>query len=36
MVFCINGKSKSFSELFMIYSSLDKRIEVLRTGEYLK
>ncbi|CRX72090.1 protease HtpX [Yersinia enterocolitica] len=36
MAFCINGKSKSFSELFMPHPPLDKRIEALRSGEYLK
>ncbi|HHH2128751.1 TPA: protease HtpX [Yersinia enterocolitica] len=36
MAFCINGKSKSFSELFMSHPPLDKRIEALRSGEYLK
>ncbi|MFP7324866.1 protease HtpX [Serratia marcescens] len=36
MAFCINGKSKSFSELFMSHPPLDKRIEALRTGQYLK
>ena len=36
MAFCINGKSKSLSELFMTHPPLDKRIEALRTGEYLK
>ncbi|MBK0031646.1 protease HtpX [Erwinia sp. S43] len=36
MAFCINGKSKSLSELFMSHPPLDKRIEALRTGEYLK
>ncbi|HDL6959011.1 TPA: protease HtpX [Yersinia enterocolitica] len=36
MAFCINGKSKSFSELFMSHPTLDKRIEALRSGEYLK
>lgn len=33
MAFCINGKSKSFSELFMSHPPLDKRIEALRTGD---
>ncbi|MGP2931787.1 protease HtpX, partial [Serratia bockelmannii] len=32
MAFCINGKSKSFSELFMSHPPLDKRIEALRSG----
>ncbi|MGK3142033.1 protease HtpX [Pantoea sp. C2G6] len=36
MAFCINGKNKSFSELFMSHPPLDKRIEALRSGEYLK
>ncbi|MGM3174062.1 protease HtpX [Dickeya lacustris] len=36
MAFCINGKSKSLSEMFMSHPPLDKRIEALRTGEYLK
>ncbi|MGL9736523.1 MAG: protease HtpX [Symbiopectobacterium sp.] len=36
MAFCINGKSKSFSELFMSHPPLDKRIEALRNGAYLK
>ncbi|MCW6538568.1 protease HtpX [Yersinia ruckeri] len=36
MAFCINGKSKTFSELLMSHPPLDKRIEALRTGEYLK
>ncbi|EEJ2236505.1 protease HtpX [Salmonella enterica] len=36
MAFCINGKSKSLSELFMTHPPLDKRIEALRSGEYLK
>ncbi|MEL5572507.1 protease HtpX [Serratia bockelmannii] len=35
MAFCINGKSKSFSELFMSHPPLDKRIEALRSGQYL-
>lgn len=35
MALCINGRSKSFSELFMSHPSLDKRIEALRTGAYL-
>ncbi|MDC9588689.1 protease HtpX [Xenorhabdus sp. XENO-10] len=34
--FCINGKSKSFSELFLSHPPLDKRIEALRSGEYIK
>ena len=36
MAFCINGKSKSWSEFFMTHPPLDKRIEALRSGEYLK
>lgn len=36
MAFCINGKSKSFSELFMSHPPLDKLIEALRSGQYLK
>ncbi|MDR0807447.1 MAG: protease HtpX [Enterobacteriaceae bacterium] len=35
MAFCINGKSKTFSELFMSHPPLDKRIEALRAGSYL-
>ncbi|CAQ83947.1 MULTISPECIES: protease HtpX [Photorhabdus] len=35
MAFCINGKSKTFSELFMSHPPLDKRIEALRNGQYL-
>lgn len=35
MALCINGKSKTFSELFMSHPPLDKRIEALRSGEYL-
>ncbi|MGV3344405.1 protease HtpX [Enterobacteriaceae bacterium LUAb1] len=35
MAFCINGKAKSFSELFMSHPPLDKRIEALRSGQYL-
>lgn len=34
LAFCINGKSTSFSELFMSHPTLDKRIEALRTGAY--
>lgn len=34
MAFCINGKGKLISELFMSHPSLDKRIEMLRNGEY--
>lgn len=36
MAFCINGKSKSLSELFMSHPPLDKRIDALRRGQYLK
>ncbi|AYA40470.1 protease HtpX [Xenorhabdus nematophila] len=36
IAFCINGKSKSFSELFLSHPPLDKRIEALRSGEYIK
>ena len=36
MAFCINGKSKTCSELFMSHPPLDKRIEALRSGQYLK
>jgi len=36
MAFCINGKSKSLTELLMSHPPLDKRIEALRSGEYLK
>ncbi len=36
MAFCINGKGKSFSELFLSHPPLDKRIEALRSGDYLK
>ncbi|OKP05746.1 protease HtpX [Xenorhabdus eapokensis] len=36
MAFCINGKAKSFSELFLSHPPLDKRIEALRSGEYIK
>ncbi|PKH26916.1 protease HtpX [Enterobacterales bacterium CwR94] len=36
MAFCINGKSKSLSEMFMSHPPLDKRIEALRSGQYLK
>ena len=36
MAFCINGKQKSLSELFMSHPPLDKRIEALRQGEYIK
>lgn len=35
MAFCINGKSKSLSELFMSHPPLDKRIDALRSGQYL-
>ncbi|UVK77024.1 MAG: zinc dependent endoprotease [Sodalis sp. Fle] len=36
MAFCINGRNKSFSKLFMSHPPLDKRIEALRAGTYLK
>lgn len=36
MAFCINGKSKTFSELFLSHPPLDKRIEALRAGTHLK
>lgn len=36
MAFCINGRNKSFSELFMSHPPLDKRIEALRSGAYLQ
>ncbi|WP_413728505.1 protease HtpX [Sodalis sp. RH19] len=36
LAFCINGKTNSFSELFMSHPPLDKRIEALRAGTYLK
>lgn len=35
IAFCINGRSKSFSELFLSHPPLDKRIEALRMGTYL-
>lgn len=35
MAFCINGRNKAFSELFLSHPPLDKRIEALRSGEYL-
>ncbi|ADP12784.1 heat shock protein HtpX [Erwinia sp. Ejp617] len=34
MALCINGKSRSISELFMSHPPLDKRIEALRSGQY--
>jgi len=34
--FCINGKQKSLSDLFMSHPPLDKRIEALRQGQYIK
>lgn len=34
-VFFINGRSQSFSELFLSHPPLDKRIEALRMGTYL-
>ncbi|CAO96563.1 protease HtpX [Erwinia tasmaniensis] len=36
MALCINGKSKSISELFMSHPPLDKRIEALRSGQYAR
>ncbi|MGK2960111.1 MAG: protease HtpX [Candidatus Malihini olakiniferum] len=36
MAFCINGKSKYFSELFMSHPPLDERIKALRSGAYIK
>lgn len=36
MAFCINGRNKTFSELFMSHPPLDQRIEALRSGAYLK
>lgn len=36
MAFCINGRNKSLGELFMSHPPLDKRIEALRSGQYLK
>lgn len=36
MAFCINGRNQTFSELFMSHPPLDKRIEALRSGAYLK
>ncbi|MDU6390834.1 MAG: protease HtpX, partial [Pantoea sp.] len=36
MAFCINGTNKSLSELFMSHPPLAKRIEALRSGQYLK
>ncbi|CCG87476.1 protease HtpX [Erwinia piriflorinigrans] len=36
MALCINGKSKSISELFMSHPPLDKRIEALRSGQYTR
>lgn len=36
MAFCINGKSKALSELLMSHPPLDKRIEALRSGQYLQ
>ncbi|MBT0726286.1 protease HtpX [Rosenbergiella australiborealis] len=36
MAFCINGKQKSLSDLFMSHPPLDKRIDALRQGQYLK
>lgn len=37
MAFCINGRGKrTFGELFLSHPPLDKRIEALRSGQYLK
>ncbi|QOI11009.1 protease HtpX [Blochmannia endosymbiont of Colobopsis nipponica] len=37
LTFCINGRSNTYlNELFMSHPSLDKRIEALRSGIYLK
>ncbi|MFB6434697.1 MAG: protease HtpX [Candidatus Malihini olakiniferum] len=36
IAFCINGKSTSFSELFMSHPPLNKRIEALRSGAFFK
>ncbi len=36
MAFCINGKGRSVSELFRSHPPLDKRIDALRNGDYLK
>lgn len=37
MAFCINGRgNRSFGELFLSHPPLDKRIEALRCGQYLK
>lgn len=36
MAFCINGKTKTFSELFMTHPPIDKRIEALKSGQYLQ
>lgn len=35
IAFCINGRNKTFSKLFMSHPPLDKRIEALRSGIYL-
>lgn len=36
MAFCINGKSKPFSKLFISHPPLDERIEALCSGAYIK
>lgn len=36
LAFCINGKSKSLSQLLMTHPPLDARIEALRQSTYLK
>ncbi|VAY02265.1 Protease HtpX [Arsenophonus endosymbiont of Aleurodicus dispersus] len=35
IAFCINGRTKSFSELFLSHPPIDKRIKALRMGTYL-
>ncbi|TKI08208.1 protease HtpX [Martelella alba] len=36
LAFCINGRGNAFGELFMSHPPLDKRIEALRSGTYLR
>ncbi|XBS68312.1 protease HtpX [Acerihabitans sp. KWT182] len=36
LAFCINGKGNAFGGLFMSHPPLDKRIEALRTGAYMR
>lgn len=36
MAFCINGRNKSFTELFLSHPPLEKRIEALRNRQYMK